>query len=86
MRLLVAAAGVCLAVAAAARPAAACSKRHQPVFELFELARDVAVVKVGAVPGERAAGLCAPRLGAGLEGDGISHAYVLRIRDRPTAR
>ncbi len=57
MRLLVAAAGVCLAVAAAARPAAACSKRHQPVFELFELARDVAVVKVVAVPSERAAGL-----------------------------
>ncbi|MBL8623108.1 MAG: hypothetical protein JNK64_17460 [Myxococcales bacterium] len=57
MRLLVAAAGVCLALAAAARPAAACSKRHQPVFELFELARDVAVVKVGAVPGPRAAGL-----------------------------
>jgi hypothetical protein len=44
-------AGVCLMLAAAARPAAACSKRHQTVFELFELATDVAVVKVGAVPG-----------------------------------
>lgn len=56
MRLLVAAAGVCLALAAVARPAAACSKRHQSVFELFELARDVAVVKVGTVPGQRYAG------------------------------
>lgn len=56
MRLVVALAGVCLAIAAAARPAAACSRRYQSVFELFELARDVAVVKVGAVPGTRYAG------------------------------
>lgn len=56
MRLLVALAGVCLALAAAPRPAAACSKRHQPVFELFELARDVAVVRVAATPLKRTAG------------------------------
>lgn len=76
MRLLVAAAGVCLAVAAAARPAAACSKRHQPVFELFELARDVAVVKVGAVPGARAAGLVSLSVKQRLKG--ANRALVAR--------
>ena len=70
MRLLVAAAGVCLAFAAAARPAAACSKRHQTVFELFELARDVAVVKVGAVPGARYAGPVALAVKRRLKGSG----------------
>ncbi len=70
MRLLVAAAGVCLAFAAAARPAAACSKRHQTVFELFELARDVAVVKVGAVPGTRYAGPVALAVKRRLKGSG----------------
>lgn len=47
-------AAIVLAVLAATveleRPAHACSKPHQTVFELFDQSPDVAVVKVGAVP------------------------------------
>jgi hypothetical protein len=39
-----------------ARPAAACSKRHQTVFELFDEARTVAVARVVATPGLHRAG------------------------------
>jgi hypothetical protein len=40
----------------AARPAQACSKRHQSLFELYDLATDVAVAKVGRIPRARYAG------------------------------
>ncbi len=52
---MVAAAVVC-SLLAAPRAARACSKRHQTLFELYDLARDVAVVKVTAGPGPRGAG------------------------------
>ena len=68
MRLLVAVVGVCLLVAAAPRPAAACSKRHQPLFELATLARDVAVVKVTAAPGHGRAGAVSMRVTRALKG------------------
>lgn len=68
MRVLVALAGVCLLLVATPRIAAACSKRHQPVFELAELARDVAVVKVGAVPAARDAGNVTLRVTTTLKG------------------
>jgi hypothetical protein len=45
---------VIVAVAAAARPSEACKKRHQSLFELYDLATSVAVVKVGALPAKGA--------------------------------
>src|SRR5258708_28783097 len=42
--------GLSLCLAALDRPADACAKRHQSLFELFELAHDVAIVKVRRVP------------------------------------
>ncbi|MBK9035151.1 MAG: hypothetical protein IPL61_28455 [Myxococcales bacterium] len=68
LRSLLAVACLGLAVAAAPRPAAACSKRHESIFELFDGAVDVAVVKVGAVPGRRYAGRVALRVKQGLKG------------------
>lgn len=68
LRSLLAVACLGLAVAAAPPPAAACSKRHQSIFELFDLAVDVAVVKVGPVPGPRYAGRVALRVKQRLKG------------------
>lgn len=57
-------------VGAGARPAAACSKRHQSLFELFDLAADVAVVKVGKVPRAHYAGPVALRVERRFKGRG----------------
>lgn len=50
------------------RPAAACSKRHQTVFELYDLAADVAVVRVGRIPRARYAGPVTLRVTRRLKG------------------
>lgn len=64
----VAAAATALLALAAPRPAAACSKRHQPLFELADLARDVAIVKVTAVPAKMRAGSVSLRVTRALKG------------------
>ncbi len=45
-----------VASAGTQRPAAACAKRRQTVFELFDLATTVGVMRVDKAPGRRAAG------------------------------
>lgn len=59
---------VLVAAAVGARPAAACSKRHQSLFELFDLAADVAVVRVGKVPRAHYAGPVSLRVEERLKG------------------
>ncbi|MCE9579548.1 MAG: hypothetical protein K8W52_40885 [Deltaproteobacteria bacterium] len=51
-----------------ARPAHACSKRHQTIFELFDQSPDVAVVKVGAIPRAHYAGPVRLRVTRRLKG------------------
>jgi hypothetical protein len=68
MRILTAMAMACLATAARPAPAASCSKRHQTVFELADLARDVAVVRVTSAPGPGGAGPVALRVQQRIKG------------------
>lgn len=50
------------------RPAAACSKRHQTLFELFDEAATVAVARVTAAPGRRGAGRVTLAVSTSLKG------------------
>lgn len=60
------------------RPADACSKRHEPPFELAAVAARVAVVRVLEAPGPREAGPVRLRVQRGLKGARRGHVLVAR--------